>query len=75
VIGFNTAAENTNSYLNGRGSERRRSEHRKVRTSKFFFKMIRTSKDQNVERSERRKSERRKERRKSKNDFRRSDLS
>ena len=33
----------------GRGSERRRSEHRKVRTSKVFFKMIRTSKDQNVE--------------------------
>ena len=49
MIGFNTAAENTNSYLNGRGSERRRSEHRKVRTSKVFFKMIRTSKDQNVE--------------------------
>ena len=33
----------------GRGSERRRSEHRKVRTSKVFLKMIRTSKDQNVE--------------------------
>ena len=49
----------------GRGSERRRSEHRKVRTSKVFLKMIRTSKDQNVKRSECRKSERRKERRKS----------
>ena len=42
-------ALNSFHYLYGRGSERRRSEHRKVRTSKVFFKMIRTSKDQNVE--------------------------
>ncbi len=31
-----------------RGSERRKSELQKVRTSKVFLKMIRTSKDQNV---------------------------
>jgi hypothetical protein len=31
-----------------RGSERRKSEHWKVRTSKVFLRMIRTSKDQNV---------------------------
>jgi hypothetical protein len=39
-----------------RGSERRKSEHRKVRTSKVF------KDDQNVKRSERRKSECQKER-------------
>jgi hypothetical protein len=32
-----------------RGSERRKSEHQKVRTSKVFLKMIRTSKDWNIE--------------------------
>jgi hypothetical protein len=56
-----------NSYSE-RGSERRKSEHRRVRTSKD---------DQNVERSERQKSEHRKERQKSniiKNNFRCSDL-
>ncbi len=40
-----------------RGSERRKSERRKIRTSKVFVRMIRTSKDQNVERSERQKFE------------------
>ncbi len=34
---------------NERESERRKSEHRKVRMSKVFLRMIRTSKDQNVE--------------------------
>jgi hypothetical protein len=45
--------------LKERGSERQKSEHRKVRTSKVFLKD-----DHNVERSEHRKSERRKERQK-----------
>ncbi len=53
-----------------RGSERQKSLHRKVRTSKVFFK-----EDQSVERSERQKSECQKECRKCKNDFRRADLS
>jgi hypothetical protein len=35
--------------LKDRGSERRKSERRKIRTSKVFVRMIRTSKDQNVE--------------------------
>jgi hypothetical protein len=35
-------------YYLERGSERRKSEHRRVRTLKVFVRMIRTSKDQNV---------------------------
>jgi hypothetical protein len=36
-----------------RGSERQKSEHRKIRTSKVFVRMIRMSKDQNVKNLER----------------------
>jgi len=38
----------TEVHSDERGSERRKSDHRSVRTSKVFLRMIRTSKDQNV---------------------------
>ncbi len=51
-----------------RGLERQKSEHRRVRTSKVFLRMIRTSKDQNVENLKRIRTS------KVKLDFRRSDI-
>ncbi len=51
-----------------RGSERRKSDHRKIRTSKVFVRMIRTLKDQNVKNLKRIRTS------KVKLDFQRSDF-
>ncbi len=67
ILNFNALGE-SKVMNNERGSERRKSERRRVRTSKVFVRMIRTSKDQNIENLKRIRTS------KVKLDFRRSDF-